>query len=128
MFTNRNAATVIDYFNRIVFMNANDDARGVSRHRFVNRVVYDLINKVVEAALISGADIHSWTLADRIKPFKDLDAGGAVVAPLLPCRSGRLWRRTGFFWLFCDFGTAFLTRHYCSPLIWSTSLASSSAE
>ena len=89
MFANRNAATVVNYFNRIVFMNANDDARGVSRHRFVNRVVYDLINKVVEAALISGADIHSWTLADRIKPFKDLDAGGTVVAPLLPCRSGR---------------------------------------
>ena len=109
-------------------MNANKDARGVSRHRFVNRVVYDFIHKVVEAALVSGADVHSWALADGIESLEDLDAGCAVVAPLLPGRSDRFWRRTGFFWLFGDFGTAFLTRHYCSPLIWSTSLASSSAE
>jgi hypothetical protein len=70
-------------------MNANDDARGVSRHRFVNRVVYDLINKVVKAALIGGSDIHSWALAYRIQSLKDLDAGGTVIAPLLPYRSGR---------------------------------------
>jgi hypothetical protein len=70
-------------------MNANDDARGVSRHRFVNRVVYDLVDEMVEAALISGADVHSWALADCIESLKDLDAGGAVVAPLLPCRSSR---------------------------------------
>ena len=53
MFSNWNTATVIGNFNGVVFMNAHNDARGVSRHRFVNGVVDDFIDKVVKAALIS---------------------------------------------------------------------------
>jgi len=52
VFSNWNTATVIGNFNGVVFMNAYNDARGVSRHRFVNGVVDDFVDKVVKAAFI----------------------------------------------------------------------------
>jgi hypothetical protein len=40
---------------------------------FVNRVVDDFINEVVKTARTSGADVHSRTFANGLKPFENLD-------------------------------------------------------
>jgi len=71
---NRHTAAVVDHFDCVVLVDANEDARGMSRHRFVDRVVDDLVDEVVEAALVGRADVHAGALAYGIEPLEHLDA------------------------------------------------------
>jgi hypothetical protein len=48
--------------------------------RLINCVIDDFVDKVVEAALSSGADIHAWTFTDSGETFKDCDRTGVVAA------------------------------------------------
>ena len=116
VFTNWNAATIVGDGDGIIFVDAHNDARRMSGHRFVDRVVDDLVDKVMQTALISGADVHSRTLAYRFKSLKNLNAGCAVVARYLLCAAAR-----------CGYSTL-LFGHSLTPLICSTSRCSSSFE
>ena len=52
MLTHRYAATIIRNFNGVVGVDDDNDARRVSGHRFVNRVVDHLVHEMMKAALI----------------------------------------------------------------------------
>ena len=76
------------------------DRRGVAGHRLVDRVVDDLPDEVVQAALVGRADVHARPAADGLEALEDLDAGGGVVGagrarlprvplPPAPARPGR---------------------------------------
>ena len=50
-------------------------------HRLVDRVVDDLPDEVMQAALVGRADVHARAAADGLEALEDLDAGGGVVGP-----------------------------------------------
>jgi uncharacterized protein YggL (DUF469 family) len=50
----------------------------ITSERFIDSVIDDLINQVVEAAFAGGADIHTWALADRFEALEDGDRRGVV--------------------------------------------------
>jgi hypothetical protein len=54
------------------------DGGGVTGEGFVNGVVHDFIDAVVEAGLVGVADIHSGAFADGFEAFEALDVGGFV--------------------------------------------------
>jgi hypothetical protein len=54
------------------------DLGAISGESFIDRVIYNLINEVVEAALTGRADIHAGALADRIEPLEDGNRAGIV--------------------------------------------------
>ncbi len=49
-------------------------------HRFVDGVVDDLDDEVVQPALIGAADVHGGPAADRLQPLEHLDITRGVVA------------------------------------------------
>ncbi len=58
---------------------------------FVDRVVDDLVDEVVQAARAGGADVHAGPLADRLEAFEDLDVLcviGAISSRDLAVRRG----------------------------------------
>ena len=116
VFTNWNTATIVGDRDGIIFVDAHKNARCMSGHRFVNGVVNDFVDKVMQTALIGRADVHAGTLANRFKSFKNLNAGCAVVARCLLCAATR-----------CGYSTL-LFGHSLTPLICSTSRCSSSFE
>ena len=54
-------------------MERDDDVRGVAVHRLVDRVVEDLPDEMVQAGGADAADVHAWTLANRLEAFEDGD-------------------------------------------------------
>jgi hypothetical protein len=52
------------------------DFRAMTRQRFINRVIDNLENHVMQAgSIISITDVHARTLANRIETFQNLDGG-----------------------------------------------------
>ncbi len=49
------------------------DIFGMTSHGFVDRVIDDLPDEVVESALISRSDIHARSFSDWLKAFEYLD-------------------------------------------------------
>ena len=63
------------------------DGVAVAGQGLVDRVVHDLVDQVVQAALAGGADVHARALADRLEALEDLDRAGVVgVRPVVPTR------------------------------------------
>jgi hypothetical protein len=50
---------------------------------FINRIVEDLEDTVVESALIGIADVHTGTLADRFESLKLVNLSRSIFIP--PC-------------------------------------------
>ena len=73
------AAVVLDP-DAAVGLERQHDPVAVAGQRLVDRVVDDLPDQVVEAALTGGADVHARALADRLEALEDLDRGGVVLA------------------------------------------------
>ena len=71
------AAVVLDA-DRAVGGEGDDDPVAVAGQRLVDRVVHDLPDQVVQAALAGRADVHAGTLADRLEALEHLDRGGVV--------------------------------------------------
>ena len=69
----RDAAPVVDHDHRVVGLDRDGDAVAIAGERFVDRVVDDLVDQVVEAARPGGADVHAGTLADRVEALEDCD-------------------------------------------------------
>ena len=50
----------------------------VASQRFINGVVHDLVDQMMQTALTGGADIHTGALAHCLQAFQDLDLAGVV--------------------------------------------------
>ncbi len=72
-------AAVISDGNTVVAVNNNIDLFGMASERFVDGIIHDFIDQVVQTAHADVADIHRGAFTDRLHPLKDLDAFGAVV-------------------------------------------------
>ena len=59
-------------------MDGYQDLVAVAGHGFVDGVVDDLIDEVVEAALVGAADVHAGAATYGFEAFENLDIGGCV--------------------------------------------------
>jgi hypothetical protein len=74
-----NAAAVVAHGDGIVRIEDDLDRGGVARKRFVDRVVDDLIDHVMQTRTIVGvADIHARPLADGIEALQNPDRFRAI--------------------------------------------------
>ena len=72
------AAAVVGDGYRVVFVDCHLDVRGVAGEGFVDGVVDDFVNEVVQAAFGDVADVHCGALAHCLEAFEDGDVTGAV--------------------------------------------------
>jgi hypothetical protein len=86
MHAGRNAATIVDHDHAAVDLQRNLNRLAEARHMFVDAIINDLIDQMVEAFDTSAADVHRRTLANRIQAFENLDLIGAVTVRLSPLR------------------------------------------
>ena len=70
--------TIIDNRARAVCIDDNINLSAVASQCFINRVVHNFLNKVMESVSISRADIHARTLTNRFKPFQNLNFTGVI--------------------------------------------------
>jgi hypothetical protein len=91
----RNATAVVLDDNRAIRGDRHVDSRGVPGHRFVDGVVDDLPDEVMEAAGVRRADVHAGSATDGFQALEDLDARRRVVVPghRRPAASTRLGGR-----------------------------------
>ena len=75
----RNAAAVVDDGDRVVEVNADVDLVAVPGQRFVDRVVDDLVDQVMQTLRPGRADVHGRALAHGLEALEDLDLVGAVI-------------------------------------------------
>src|SRR5688500_9207902 len=59
-------------------MDNDVDMIAVTSECFVDRVVYDFVNEVVQAAWPGGSDVHTGTLPDSFEALENLDLTGIV--------------------------------------------------
>ena len=76
------AAAVVANGAGAVGVERDVDVRAEAGHGLVDRVVDDLVDAVVVAALEGVADVHGGALADGLHALEDLDLAGAVVLVL----------------------------------------------
>ena len=82
----RDAPAVVLDPDAAVGLQGQHDPVAVAGQRLVDRVVDDLPDQVVEAALAGRADVHARPLAHRLEALEDLDRGGVVRAVGLAVR------------------------------------------
>src|SRR5579872_7480908 len=85
-----NAAPVVDHRNRVVHMDDDVDLLGVAGEGFVDGVVDDLIDEMVEAHFAGGSDVHGRTQPDSLEALEDFDVLAciaAVVGEVVSCKS-----------------------------------------
>ncbi len=76
----RDAATVVGDRHRTIRIERDGDEIGIAAERFVDGVVDDFVNHVMQTGtIIRVADVHAGTLAHGIKTFQDLDAVCAIL-------------------------------------------------
>ena len=73
----------------VVRLDGDVDAVAVAGHRLVDGVVDDLVDEVVQAALVGRADVHAGAAADGLQPLQHLDVAGGVRGLLLAALCGR---------------------------------------
>ena len=76
----RDAAPVIRNGAGSVFVDGHGNGVAIAGKGFVDRVVYDFVNQVVQSAGVRRTDVHSGAFSDRIQPFENLDLFLAVDA------------------------------------------------
>ena len=77
------ASAVVGAGDSAVLVDGDNDLVAVSGHGFVDGVVDDFVDKVMEAALVGAADVHAGATTDGLEAFEDLDIGGSVALCLL---------------------------------------------
>ncbi len=78
----RDAAPVVLDGDGLVRLQGDDDAVAAAGHGLVDGVVGDLIDQVVQAALVGAADVHAGAAPDRLQPAQHLDVLRGVLAGL----------------------------------------------
>ena len=74
----RNAVAVIGDPHPTVLEDDDIDEIAATGERFVDRVVDDFIDQMMEPALIGAPDIHTGPTADGLEAFEDLNVSGSV--------------------------------------------------
>ena len=69
----RNAASVIQYRDGIVLINGDVNPVTVASQCFIYRIIYNLINQVMQAPGRSAANVHTRSLPDCFQPFQNLN-------------------------------------------------------
>ena len=81
MQADRDAPAVVGHFRRAVGVQRDRHAVGMAGERFVDRVVDDFVDHVVQARAIVGiADVHAGAFAHRVEALQDLDGICAILA------------------------------------------------
>ena len=70
MFFNRDTPAIIFDGDRIIFMQDDIDRSAISRHCFVDTVVDDFVNELMQAIFAGIPDIHSRTFSNSLQPFQ----------------------------------------------------------
>ena len=73
MIVHGHAAAVVIYAGGAVLVQGDGDFRRETVGSFVDRIVHDLPQKMVQTALPGRADIHAGTHSDRVQTFHHLD-------------------------------------------------------
>ena len=74
------AAVVRDRGGATVLMQRDNDLVRFAGEVFVDRVVDDFPEQVMQSAVVDSADVHRWPTANRFQPFEDFDIAGGVIA------------------------------------------------
>ena len=64
-----NTASVIFYSDGIVFFQYDQNGIAIARHRFVDTVVDDFVDQMMQPVGAGRADIHSGAFADGVQPL-----------------------------------------------------------
>ena len=79
MFTHRNAAAVIGNATASICENRDLDDGAVSGHGFVDSIVDDLIDQMMQARRSRRPDVHTRSLTYRFEPFENLNGVRIVI-------------------------------------------------
>ena len=77
------AASVIENAGGTVGVQRDGNIGAIARQRFVDGVIYDFINQVVQAAHVGRPDIHARAFSDGLQTLKHLDLRCVVMISLL---------------------------------------------
>ncbi|GBD05440.1 hypothetical protein HRbin20_01023 [bacterium HR20] len=69
-------------------MDGDDDVFAESCQRFVNRVIYNFEDQVVQATFPCVSDVHCWAFTNRLKAFECDDAFFGVLCRVGGCFCG----------------------------------------
>ena len=69
---------VVRHFDDVAGLDGDFDVGAVPGQRFVDGVVHDLVDQVMQAGRAGGTDIHARALAHRLQALQDLNLGAAV--------------------------------------------------
>ena len=75
-----NAAAVVDDGDRVVDVDGDIDVLAETRERFVDGVVDDFVNEMVQAAFARVADVHRGALAHRLNALEFLNFVSGIIA------------------------------------------------
>ena len=73
-----NAAAVVCHGDGIALVDLHGNIGAIARQGFVNGVVHDFIDQMMQTAFRRGADIHPRTLTYSLQSFEHLNLGGIV--------------------------------------------------
>ena len=76
-------ATVVLNSDAIVFVDGDLNVCTITCEGLVNRVVYGLVNQMVETLFRNVSDVHGRALAHGFQSFKDLDVRGRILGLIL---------------------------------------------
>ncbi len=85
----RDAAPAVGDDHPAVRLQGDVDAVAVAGHPLVDAVVDDLVDEVVQAAVVGAADVHAGAAAHGLQPLQHLDVGG-VIRAVHGARAGKL--------------------------------------
>jgi hypothetical protein len=83
MHVDRNPATVVANGDRAIDMDRDINPGAEAGEMFVDRVIEDFENAVMQPALVGVADVHSGSFSDSFEAFELVDLGGVVFLILL---------------------------------------------
>ena len=84
MHVHRNTASVIFYCYTVICINSNLDIIAKTGKGFINTVINNFGNQVVQTATRNTSYIHTGALANCFQPFQHLDLAGSVLS-FHPC-------------------------------------------
>ena len=79
-----NPASVVVYGDRVVGVDCHGDVVAMPRHRLVDGVVHDFVDKVVKAVYVRAPDVHRRALPDRLQAFQNLNVIDGIVVRTVP--------------------------------------------
>ena len=76
---NRDAAAIIADRQAVADTQIDLNPVGMTRNRFIHRVVEHFRGEMVQRAFVNPANIHSGTAANRLQPLQHLNGRGGII-------------------------------------------------